>query len=161
MIEARLAVGDKAGAASLLDDLLHTDPAHVQAHTARGRLYADRGEWDRARQHCTSALKQDSLCISAHYLLAQIYEHQGKLDDALVAYRRIIYLDRAFVLGLLGMGNVWRHMGRPADALRCYRNALNYLNKLPPSTAIPGSDGATAAELAAFAMLQLEAIATL
>jgi hypothetical protein len=59
------------------------------------------------------------------------------------------------------MGNVWRHMGRPADALRCYRNALNYLNKLPPSTAIPGSDGATAAELAAFAMLQLEAIATL
>jgi len=159
-VQARLAVGDKDSAASLLDDLLRTDPAHVQAHTARGRLYADRGEWDRARQHYTSALEQDPLCISAHYLLAQIYEHQGKLDDALVAYRRIVYLDRAFVPGLLGMGNVWRHMGRPADAQRCYRNALNYLNELPPSTAILGSDGATAAELAAFAMLQLEAIAS-
>jgi chemotaxis protein methyltransferase CheR len=157
-ILARLAQGDKAGAEPLLRDLLHADPSHVQALTALGRLYADRGELFSARQQCKIALECDPLCISAHYLLAQIHEHQDQLDTALAAYRRTVYLDRGFIPGTLGMANVWRRMGRAADAQRCYRNALKQLNDLPASTLVPCTEGATAAELAALVTRQLEAV---
>jgi chemotaxis protein methyltransferase CheR len=155
-IVARLAQGDPAGAEPLLSDLLDADPAHVPARTALGQLYADRGEWARARQQCLLALDQDPLCVPAHYLLAQIHRHQGQLDAALAAYRRTVYLDRAWVLGMLGMANVWRRMGRPLDAQRCYRNALAQLTDLPP---VPGANGATASELGALAAHQLQGLA--
>jgi tetratricopeptide (TPR) repeat protein len=146
-IVARLAQGDMAGAEPLLSNLLRADPAHVPARMTLAELYADRGEWVRARQQCLLALDQDPLCVPGHYLLAQIHEHQAQLDAALAAYRRTIYLDRGFVLGMLGMANVWRRMGRPVDTQRCYRNALAQLGELPPATPIPSANGATASEL--------------
>jgi chemotaxis protein methyltransferase CheR len=148
-IARRLAQRDTAGAEPLLNDLLRADPSHIPALMALGQLYADRAEWARARQHCMLTLAQDSLCIPAHYLLAQIHEHQGQFDAALAAYRRTVYLDRSFVPGMLGMANVWRRLGNAADAHRAYRNALRYLATLPPTAAVPGTDGATVSDMLA------------
>lgn len=158
-IALRLAQGDKAGAEALLSDLLRDDLSHTPALVALGQLYADRAEWASARQQCTLALAQDSLCIPAHYLLAQIHEHQGQLDAALAAYRRTVYLDRSFVPGMLGMANVWRLLGRTADAQRAYRNTLRYLATLPPTAAVHGIDGATVADVLALAQQLLAALA--
>ncbi|MFL5803244.1 MAG: CheR family methyltransferase [Roseiflexaceae bacterium] len=158
-IALRLAQGDKAGAETLLNDLLRADPSHMPALVALGQLYADRAEWASARQQCMLTLAQDSLCIPAHYLLAQIHEHQGQFDAALAAYRRTVYLDRSFVPGMLGMANVWRLLGRTADAQRAYRNALRYLATLPLTAAVHGIDGATVADILALAQQQLAALA--
>jgi chemotaxis protein methyltransferase CheR len=156
-IAVRLAQGDKASVEPLLKELLRADPLHMQALVALGQLHADRAEWSSAQQHCMLALEQDPLCIPAHYLLAQVHEHQDQLDAALAAYRRTLYLDRGFVLGMIGMAGIWRRMGRPAEAQRYYRNALTHLKQLAPSTPIPGADGASAADLTALVMRQLEA----
>jgi tetratricopeptide (TPR) repeat protein len=158
-IAAQLAQDEKTSAEELLKELLRADPSHVPALTALGRLYADRAEWASARQQCMLALEQDALCVPAHYLLAQVHEHQGQFGAALAAYRRVLYLDRSFVPAMLGMANVWRGLGRIADARRSYRNALKYLGEQPPDTPIRDAGGATAAELAALVVRQLDSMA--
>ncbi len=157
-IKTLFAQGDKATSEQLLQDLLNIQPDHVEGRTMLGRICADRGEWGCAQYHCESALKIDPLSIEAHYTLAQIYEHESQFDEALNEYRRVVYLDRRFVPGMLGMANVWRQMGRIEEARRNYRNALKQLANLSPSTPVPGADGATASELAAFATRQIQSL---
>lgn len=147
--------GDKHGAEQLLNELLGVQPEHLEARTMMARICADRGEWGCAQYHCETAIKTDPLSIDAHYTLAQIYEHEEQYDDALSEYRRVIYLDRRFVVGMLGMANIWRRMGRLDEARRSYRNALKQLANLAPSEVVPGTEGATASELATFASRQL------
>ncbi len=157
-IAARLEERDTTGVEELLVQLLFTNPAHVQARTALAELYANRGEWVRARQQSLLALEQDPIYVPAHYLLAQIHEHQGQLDAALAAYRRSIYLDQHWVLGMLGMGNIWRRLGRLGDAQRCYRNVITQLGALPPMAPIPGAKGTTASELSVLAAQQMQSL---
>jgi chemotaxis protein methyltransferase CheR len=159
IIAARLAQDDKPTAETLLRELLDADPTHVQAHITLGRLYADRADWTCAQQQCQFVLEQEPLSIPAHYLLAQICEHQGQLDAALAAYRRTVYLDHSFIAGMLGMANIWRRMGHPANAQRYYHNSLKLLRKLPPTSTLPESDGATASDMITLVMRQLEAVA--
>ncbi|NJN65196.1 MAG: tetratricopeptide repeat protein [Chloroflexaceae bacterium] len=148
--------GNKMEAEHLLGQLLHLEPGHVPALTALGQLCADRGEWEKAKSHCRTAIGYDPMQIEAHYLLAQIYEHQGHLDSALEEYRRTVFLDPRFTMGKFGMGNVWRQMGRNEEARRSYRNVLKQLAALSPSAPVQGTEGATASELAAFVTRQLQ-----
>jgi chemotaxis protein methyltransferase CheR len=155
-ITTHLAQGNRAAAETLLRELLDATPDHVEARTRLGRLYADRGEWDAAREQCEQALAHNPLTTEAHFILAQIYEHEGQLEAALAAYRRTVYLDRTFVAGMVGMANVWRQMGRVNDALRVYRNVLKQLASHDARTAIPGLDGTTAGEIVALVTHQVQ-----
>lgn len=147
---------DKVGAENLINQLLSIEPGHVEALAALGRLCADRGEWECAKHYCKQALESNPLQIEAHYILAQVYEHEEDLDAALTEYRRVVFLDRQFVPGMIGMANIWRRMGRYEDARRSYRNALKQLSTCTPLTPVPGAEGATASELAAFVARQLQ-----
>jgi chemotaxis protein methyltransferase CheR len=138
-----------AGSRPDTNSMSYKEEPKIALVLALARKCADRGEWAAAEEHCTLALEQDPLCINAHYLLGQIHEHQGRLDTALVAYRRTVYLDRCFVLGMLGMASIWRQIGYIANARRSYQNALQYLERLPSDTPIPGADGGTAGALIA------------
>jgi len=155
-ITTHLAQGNRAAAETLLRELLDATPDHIEARTLLGRLYADRGEWDAAREQCEQALAHNPLTTEAHFILAQIYEHEGQLEAALAAYRRTVYLDRTFVAGMVGMANVWRQMGRVNDALRVYRNVLKQLASHDARTAIPGLDGTTAGEIVALVTHQVQ-----
>ncbi len=155
-ITTHLAQGNRAAAEPLLRELLDATPDHVEARTRLGRLYADRGEWDAAREQCEQALAHNPLTTEAHFILAQIYEHEGQLEAALAAYRRTVYLDRTFVAGMVGMANVWRQMGRVNDALRVYRNVLKQLAAHDARTAIAGLDGTTAGEIVALVTHQVQ-----
>jgi chemotaxis protein methyltransferase CheR len=156
-IAARLAQGDKANAELLLHELLRVEPAHIAAHTALGRLYADRGECSSAQHHCQLALEQDALHVPAHFLLAEIHEHEGQYDAALAAYRRTLYLDPQFIPGMLGMANCWHQIGHAANAYRAYSNALRYLTTLPPTAAVPGINGVTVGDILALIRQQIVA----
>jgi chemotaxis protein methyltransferase CheR len=155
-ITAHLAQGNRAAAETLLQELLDATPDHVEARIRLGRLYADRGAWEAAREQCEQALAHNPLTTEAHFILAQIYEHEEQLEAALAAYRRTVYLDRTFVAGMVGMANVWRQMGRPNDALRVYRNVLKQLAAHDAHTAIPGLDGTTAGEIVALVTHQVQ-----
>jgi chemotaxis protein methyltransferase CheR len=149
-IKARMALGDKTGAGRLARDLVARQPEHVEALTLLGRLAADNGDLDAARQFCERALAVSSLATEAHYVLAQVYEQQGLLDEALASYRRAVFLDREFVLGTLGMANIWRRMGRHEDARRSYQKVLRQLSGLPHSASIHGAEGMTVGEIVGF-----------
>ena len=56
------------------------------------------------------------------------------------------------------MGNIWRQMGRLRDATRYYEIALRQPAQLPTLTLVPGTEGATAGELAMLVNQQLRAI---
>lgn len=149
-IKARMGLGDKTGAGRLARDLLAREPEHVEALTLLGRLAADSGDLDSARQFCERALAASTLATEAHYILAQVYEQQGQLDQALASYRRTVFLDRDFVLGTLGMANIWRRMGRGQDARRSYQKVLRQLSGLPTSASIHGAEGVTVGEIVGF-----------
>jgi chemotaxis protein methyltransferase CheR len=152
---ARLNQGDKASAEILLRKMVQHEPGHIDSLLALGRLSADRGDWDEAKQFCQQVLDRDPLSIEASFILAQIYEHQNYLDAALTAYRRTTYIDRNFVPGILGMASIWRQMGRGSEAQRTYRNLLKYLSQLDTMAVIAGTDGATVSELITFVNQQL------
>jgi len=132
-------------------------PATATAPDSLGqaRAAADRGEWELARACAERALAADSLCASAHYLLAQVHEQAGELDQALAAYRRSMYLAPDSALSALGMADVWRQQGQGAEACRGYRVALRLLERPGAVVGLSGADGATTAELAAYARLQM------
>jgi chemotaxis protein methyltransferase CheR len=157
-IQAYLAQGNKTRAEAALHDLLQNEPGHIQALTTQGRLCADRGDWEGARQYCEQALLRDSMAAEAAYLLAQVYEHKGQLDEALATYRRTVYINRDFVLGTVGMASVWRQLGRSNEAQRAYRNLLKQLATFPAHAAVPGAEGATVGELIQFVQRQLESL---
>jgi chemotaxis protein methyltransferase CheR len=157
-IQAYLAQGDKPRAEAALHDLLQSEPGHIQALIAQGRLRADKGDWEGARQYCEQALLRDTMAAEAAYLLAQVYEHEGQLDEALAAYRRTVYIDRNFVLGTVGMASVWRQLGRVNEAQRAYRNLLKQLATFPTNASVPGAEGATVGELVQFVQRQLESL---
>ncbi|HEU4326017.1 MAG TPA: CheR family methyltransferase [Roseiflexaceae bacterium] len=155
-IRARMALGDKAGAERLARDLLLREPQHAEALGLLGRLCADAGDWEGARQHCERALAVSPLAVEVHYTLAQVYEHQNLLDEALAAYRRTVFLNRNFVLGTLGMANVWQRMGRRSEAHRSYQKVLRQLSGSPPSELVQGSEDVTVGEITALVLRQLK-----
>jgi chemotaxis protein methyltransferase CheR len=120
-----------------------------QAHLA-----ADRGDWPAAQALVERALLADPLCAAAHHLHAQIHEHTGDLEAALAAYRRSLYLEPERAMAAVGMADAWRQLSQPVEAARGYRVALRLLER-PGASPGCGADGATAAELAAYARLQL------
>ncbi len=155
-IKARMALGDKVGAERLARDLLLREPQHGEALGLLGRLCADAGDWESARQHCERALVVNPLAVEVHYTLAQVYEHQNRLDEALAAYRRTVFLNRNFVLGTLGMANVWQRMGRRSEAQRSYQKVLRQLAGSAPSALVQGAEDVTVGEITALVLRQLK-----
>lgn len=123
-----------------------------------GWAAANRGDWATVRSIVEQVLLREPLRADVHYLHGQLLEHNGELEAALGAYRRSVYLDPTWLMGTLGMAAIWQRTNQPTEARRSLRNALQSLKRRDPDETVPGSDGVTAAELAAYVQAQLDLI---
>ena len=73
----------EAAATRLLDrKALRYDPTHPEALRQRGVVFADAGEWGRAREMLRQSLETDPGRTEAYLDLAKTYEEEGRLADA-------------------------------------------------------------------------------
>lgn len=135
--------GRDQDALTVLEKLLEADPRNAQIYTLLGRIYANRGAWEKAEKHCRKAMELDKLILEAYYTLGLVLQHQKRLPEAIDFMKKVIYLDRNHILGHYHLGGLYREQGLLPNAQKSLDNALNLLRNLPADEMIPDSGGIT------------------
>lgn len=144
---AALEHGHTQEALEHLHQLLEKDPRCARGYLLVARIRANAGLWEEARRWCERAIELDPLLTEAHFLLGLIHSQEGRTEEALAAMKRVVYLERDAALGHYCLANLYRERGDVARARKSLSNAAHLLEKLPPETPIPWSDGMTAGRL--------------
>jgi len=130
-----------------LHQKLATHPNFAPAHTLLGRAYANQGQWIEARRWCESALKLDNLQSEAYYVLALVHEHEENYASAIDFFKKAVYLERDNPLFHFNLAVLYKKTRQTHLARRTCQNAIKILEKWPPGSIVPDTDGATAKHL--------------
>jgi tetratricopeptide (TPR) repeat protein len=120
--EARLALGDEAGAAEAYSAMLALDPENPEAHLELGLLYEARGEAREAEEHFVESLKSDPANPRALYSYASLYYAADDLETAEELLVRAVASDARYSPALSALASI---RARHGD----YRDALDYIEK--------------------------------
>jgi tetratricopeptide (TPR) repeat protein len=105
-----------------LEPLADRRPAHV--HTVLGRIFVERGEWSRARQHFRDAITADSTHADAHFYLSESFEEAGEFARALPPARRALDLRPEKLQYRYHVGQLLVEMGRLDEGARVLAEVL-------------------------------------
>ena len=120
--EARLALGDEAGAAEAYSAMLALDPENPEAHLELGLLYEARGEAREAEEHFVESLKSDPANPRALYSYASLYYAADDLESAEELLVRAVASDARYSPALSALASIRARRGD-------YRDALDYIEK--------------------------------
>jgi tetratricopeptide (TPR) repeat protein len=120
--EARLAIGDEAGAAEAYSAMLALDPENPEAHLELGLLYEARGEAREAEKHFVESLKSDPANPRALYSYASLYYAADDLETAEELLARAVASDARYSPALSALASIRARRGD-------YRDALDYIEK--------------------------------
>jgi tetratricopeptide (TPR) repeat protein len=120
--EARLALGDEAGAAEAYSAMLALDPENPEAHLELGLLYEARGEAREAEEHFVESLKSDPANPRALYSYASLYYAADDLETAEELLARAVASDARYSPALSALASIRARRGD-------YRDALDYIEK--------------------------------
>jgi tetratricopeptide (TPR) repeat protein len=87
--EARLALGDEAGAREAFLEAARVDPAYTTPYLSLARLELNQGRWEEVIKWSSQVLQRDPQMIKAQYFVAHASFFAGKLAEAEVAARRV------------------------------------------------------------------------
>jgi len=96
---------------------VETDPLSPSLQAQLGYSYCVKREWNRAIEHCRTALELDPQGW-AYMLLGSCYFHIGKHDDAIRAMETLAQVTGRGSFALTGLGWVYGSTGRAAEALK-------------------------------------------
>ncbi len=144
---AALEQGRTGEALEHLQRLLERAPGCARAYLLVARIRANAGLWEEARRWCEKAIELDPLLTEAYFLLSLIHSQEGRTDEALTAMKRVVYLERDAGLAHYCLANLYQERGDTIRARKSLENAARLLEKLPPETVVPWSDGMTAGRL--------------
>jgi tetratricopeptide (TPR) repeat protein len=120
---------------------------YVPACGLLARLYADQGQWAKARHWGQRAIELDTLQGEAYYVLALVDEQDDRFEAAIDNLKKVIYLDRTRPLPYFNLAMMYKKTAQPDRARQSLNNLSRILAGWPPEKAIPDTDGTTAAEL--------------
>jgi tetratricopeptide (TPR) repeat protein len=120
--EARLAIGDEAGAAEAYRAMLALDPENPEAHLELGLLHEAHGEVREAEEHFVESLKSDPANPRALYSYASLYYAADDLETAEELLVRAVASDARYSPALSALASVRARRGD-------YRDALDYIEK--------------------------------
>jgi tetratricopeptide (TPR) repeat protein len=120
--EARLVIGDEAGAAEAYRAMLALDPENPEAHLELGLLHEARGEVREAEEHFVESLKSDPANPRALYSYASLYYAADDLETAEELLVRAVASDARYSPALSALASVRARRGD-------YRDALDYIEK--------------------------------
>lgn len=134
-------------AEEVLLKFLRRNPAHAEACTLLGQVYANKGSWSDAEKRCQEAIQANKLALGAYYTLALVLRHKKQLPQAIEMMKKVVYIDNTHILGHYGLADLYYHNQQIPQALKSLDNALRLLNKQPAETVIPASGGITVERL--------------
>lgn len=110
--------GDLYGAAELYSDILDSEPEHVPAQIARGRLYLDLGDYGRAMSDFMTAQDLDPDCADADLAMADLFFARKDYARAIEHYNTALAQvpDQALALTRRGLSLHYRNKHREALA---------------------------------------------
>ena len=144
--------GDYIQAELLAADLMASGSPVPAAALLLARIYANRGQLQKALTHCEMALAGNKMDLSAHYLRAHILQELDMVTDAVQSLRHALYVDPQFVLGYFSLGTLAERHDGVGDPAKYYETALDLLSRCNPTDILPESDGLLAADLRAIVL---------
>ncbi|NKI70282.1 tetratricopeptide repeat protein [Collimonas pratensis] len=116
--------GNTRQAEQVLNNILQSQPANVDALHILGVIHAANGQRPQAIGLFQRALAQDPNNVSLHYKLARVQFESGEFTAALQAYERIIALGYVKPEILLAKTAALVNLQRHLEALACLEQAL-------------------------------------
>src|SRR5918911_2774417 len=123
--EARLTLGDEAGAAGAYRAVLALDPENPEAHLELGILHEGRGELAKAEEHYVESLKSDPANPRALYSYASLYYAADDLETAEELLVRAVAADSHYSPALSALASVRTRRGDYGDALDYIEKAVD------------------------------------
>jgi chemotaxis protein methyltransferase CheR len=120
----------------------------VAGWTAWLRSVANQGRLEEAAEIARRALAAHGTSAELLYLHSVVLLQGGQAQAAAVVARRALYADRQLVVAHLALAEAARQAGLREESRRALRNAAALLEKMPPDSVVPASDGEHAGRLA-------------
>ena len=89
-----------------------------------GRIYTDRGEYDKALESLHKALEADPGLYESYYNLGNAYSAMGKVIDAVLSYQKALALKPDFAKAQANLGVVLDETGDYQGAIAAYKKAI-------------------------------------
>jgi predicted O-linked N-acetylglucosamine transferase (SPINDLY family) len=116
--------GEWQQAEQLCLQVLHVDPAQVDALHMLAAIAGQAGRDDQAIEHLQAVLRLQPGLAAAHNNLGTVLAGQRRLDEAVASFREASRLQPDFALAHNNLGNALREVGRPAEAVVSLQRAL-------------------------------------
>jgi chemotaxis protein methyltransferase CheR len=142
-----LALHERGAYEGVLDTLSAADTREPKSLALLARACANLGRLGDARRWCEAAVSADRLNPELRYLLASILTEQGHAGQATATLKQALYLDQDFILAHFALGSLYRREGRAEHAAKHFAFAIGLLRGCPPGSALPASEGLSAARL--------------
>ncbi|MCP4726963.1 MAG: tetratricopeptide repeat protein, partial [bacterium] len=101
-----------------------SDDDKAIALTYIGIIYDDRGDYDKAIEYYTRALRYDDKNITTYRNLSLAYKHKGDLEKAAGTIKKGLEIDANNVNNQILLGNIFYEQGNFTDAADQYEKAL-------------------------------------
>jgi protein O-GlcNAc transferase len=123
--------GQPDQAKKLIEELIESDPADVQAWFCRGVYEQCLGRREQAIESYRHALSLDPRLPNAHNNLGLLLEEEGRLEEAAECYATAVACNANFLPALFNSGNVASKLDRWSDAVGWFDRALRLDNNNP------------------------------
>lgn len=111
------------------------------------QCYLNLGDYEKAKDALTAALKLNEFSSELNYVGAHIHELCGDMEKAILLLERAIYLNGDFVPAQLDLASILETRGREARAKKLRLAALHILERQDSDAPVPPYEGITAGEL--------------
>ena len=105
-------------------EAIRHDPTDPTLYQALGRLYARRGEADKAIQRYRQAIARDAELAAAHNNLGNLLLQQKRPEEAARAYRAALLADSTYAFAHNGIGTVRLLAGNRIGAMAAFERAV-------------------------------------
>lgn len=139
-----------------LNEKVSQHPDYTPALCLLGKLFANKGDMDKALYWFDKAIEKDRLQPVLYFFLSNIYQGHGKIQEAIEALKKTLFLDPNFILAHYTLGRLYLQQGKNDLANRSLRNVQRLLENKPNEELIPEGDGMVAGHLAELVDMALD-----
>jgi tetratricopeptide (TPR) repeat protein len=116
--------GDLAGATTLLQAVLKSEPGNPEANYWMARVNGKKGEYSLALESIRAAIDRAPARASYQYELGHILRDAGKLPEAVEAWKQAVKLEPGYADAWEAMGGAYLESSRYKEAIGAFEAAL-------------------------------------